>query len=568
MKRHDSLISLTLAVVAACSSSSNSAGPGSVDGGPGGPGSVDAAGPGSADGGAPGGGDGGANCFVIPKVDHVRFYPRAGHAATMNGGKFVGSNESSTNGFVDIATIAAAPPEGQWTDLALPATTPYRFVKFYGAQGSNGDVAEIQFSSGGAGVTGTPFGTPSADGKTNMPANAFDGDVTTFYDGGLADNQYVGLDLAGTHVAGVTVLSPAPGRFTSAVTVTITTPTAGATIKYTTDGTDPAQGTVYTAPFMVSQTSIVRAVAQAPCMLDSPITESLYSIGAASKTAQSSIHVGNSLTGTIITSFPAVAKTGNMQLAFNYCTSAGVSLEGMWTNPPGCDNVAPGAVTDLKGTLMSTPFDNLALQPFPFSPCTPYGTGGEAAYVNDFYQLAKAKNPDVQVWVYATWPAPTATNWASVDCFAGGSGPTVSPPKWTPPAVATDWESATMNHMAYYEAVRSGVDALNPGGKKALVVPVGLGLINLKHAIEAGQVHDVATNAFFTTVFNNNGADLHTDKQGSYLAALIFYSAFFQKSPEGLPVDTTGFGVTAAEGADFQRIAWQTVLNYAYGGLR
>ena len=57
--------------------------------------------------------------------------------------------------------------------------------------------------------------------------------------------------------------SPAAGVYTSAQNVTISTTTEGATIYYTTDGTDPsAQGVVYANPISVSSSTQIKAVAK------------------------------------------------------------------------------------------------------------------------------------------------------------------------------------------------------------------------------------------------------------------------------------------------------------------
>jgi hypothetical protein len=523
---------------------------GGGSGGPTGTGGMDGSIPTTADGGP---------CFTIPAVDHVRFYPRAGQASRMVGGIFMGSNMSPTNGFTNFATISAAPPAGQWTDLPLPNTTSYRYVKYYGPMGSYGDVAEIQFSSGGTQVTGSPFGTPSADEMTHTAQSAFDGDVTTYYEGGVPNDQYVGIDLGASHTVVAPMFSPAAGRFTSTTMVTISDMTPGATIRYTTDGSDPSPGKVYSGPIQVSATTIVKAIASVPCMLDSSVAETLYSIGAASKMTQSSLHIGNSLTGNIVTSFPAAAAAGGFNLAFNFCTSAGLGTEDFWDHSPSCDAVAPGAVSNAKTAAMTKPFDHLVLQPFADNPCTPYGSDGDATYVNDFYQLAKAQNANVQLWIYAQWPQPTASDWSMVDCFANGS-PNDMPP-WVPPMAATDWETAEMNHLAYHEAVRSGVATMNPGGKTPLIVPVGLALLNLKHAVEAGSVHNIATTDFFSTIFDGG---VHLSDVGAYFDALVFYACLFQTSPVGL-MQTD---LPSAEATDFQNIVWQTVLNYQWSGLQ
>jgi len=75
------------------------------------------------------------------------------------------------------------------------------------------------------------------------------------------------------------VLSPAGGTFTSWVTVTITDGTPGATIYYTTDGSTPTTAsTVYTGPFLVTQTKTIRAIAAASGMANSDVASATYTI--------------------------------------------------------------------------------------------------------------------------------------------------------------------------------------------------------------------------------------------------------------------------------------------------
>ncbi len=57
--------------------------------------------------------------------------------------------------------------------------------------------------------------------------------------------------------------SPGSGTYTSAQTVSISTSTSGASIRYTTDGSTPSSssGTVYSGPITISSTTTVRAIA-------------------------------------------------------------------------------------------------------------------------------------------------------------------------------------------------------------------------------------------------------------------------------------------------------------------
>ena len=73
--------------------------------------------------------------------------------------------------------------------------------------------------------------------------------------------------------------SPASGIYTSAQTVTITTATDGATIYYTTDGTDPTEASApYTDPITVSETTTIKAIAVAEGYDNSAVASATYTI--------------------------------------------------------------------------------------------------------------------------------------------------------------------------------------------------------------------------------------------------------------------------------------------------
>ena len=75
------------------------------------------------------------------------------------------------------------------------------------------------------------------------------------------------------------VFSPAPGVYTSAQTVTINCATGGATIKYTTNGTDPGAGSpTYTTTLAIASTTTIRAYAFKEGMTDSPMASATYTI--------------------------------------------------------------------------------------------------------------------------------------------------------------------------------------------------------------------------------------------------------------------------------------------------
>jgi hypothetical protein len=80
-------------------------------------------------------------------------------------------------------------------------------------------------------------------------------------------------------VTATPTISPASGTFTTAQTVTLTDATPSASIFYTLDGTTPtAASTPYTAPFTLTTSATVRAVAIAAGYAISPVAAAMYTI--------------------------------------------------------------------------------------------------------------------------------------------------------------------------------------------------------------------------------------------------------------------------------------------------
>ena len=77
--------------------------------------------------------------------------------------------------------------------------------------------------------------------------------------------------------------SPAEGSYTSSQSVSISTTTEGAQIRYTTDSAEPTaySGTVYTGPVTVSATTTINAIAYKSGMTDSPVVSATFTIAAA-----------------------------------------------------------------------------------------------------------------------------------------------------------------------------------------------------------------------------------------------------------------------------------------------
>jgi hypothetical protein len=82
----------------------------------------------------------------------------------------------------------------------------------------------------------------------------------------------------GPLVTEVPVFTPVPGAYSSAQSVTISSPTIGARVNYTTDGSEPSDthGTPFTGPITVSSSSTIKAVAYSDILPSSPVVTGQY----------------------------------------------------------------------------------------------------------------------------------------------------------------------------------------------------------------------------------------------------------------------------------------------------
>jgi hypothetical protein len=90
-----------------------------------------------------------------------------------------------------------------------------------------------------------------------------------------------GKSTGGSTTVATPTFSPNGGTYSSAQNVSIITTTGGASIRYTTDGSNPtsSSGTLYTGPIPIAQTTTVKAIAYASGSTDSSVASATYTIG-------------------------------------------------------------------------------------------------------------------------------------------------------------------------------------------------------------------------------------------------------------------------------------------------
>jgi len=123
----------------------------------------------------------------------------------------------------------------------------------------------------------TPTSSGGAPAPVTVTVSASETIKAIAYKAGYADSTVP----SATYILPVAAptFSPAPGTYNSAQTVTISTTTPGASILYTTDGSNPSTyGTVYSAPISVTTSETIKAIAFESGWSDSVVSSAAYTI--------------------------------------------------------------------------------------------------------------------------------------------------------------------------------------------------------------------------------------------------------------------------------------------------
>ena len=86
---------------------------------------------------------------VAQTLGKIRFSPRKGMPARMNGGKFQGGNKADFSDAADLFTVSAAPAEGKMTEQKIDNATAFRYVRYLSPDDANCNIAELEFCGAG-----------------------------------------------------------------------------------------------------------------------------------------------------------------------------------------------------------------------------------------------------------------------------------------------------------------------------------------------------------------------------------------------------------------------------------
>jgi unsaturated rhamnogalacturonyl hydrolase len=238
------------------------------------------------------------------------------------------SQPTTYNSTADFGVGLFLEAGNQVAKLASASITPVAAPTFNpgGGSYSSAQTVTISTTTSGASIRYTTDGsTPSETAGTIYSGPVSISATTTLkalaYESGFTDSAVTSatytISTGGGTVAAPT-FNPGGGTFSSAQTVTVSTTTSGASIRYTTDGSTPSEtaGTIYSGPVSISSTTTLKAMAYKTGMTDSAVTSATYTIGA----------VNRSLTGSSGDGFHALAltsvQTGTFTATFDATPSA------------------------------------------------------------------------------------------------------------------------------------------------------------------------------------------------------------------------------------------------------
>jgi hypothetical protein len=494
-------------------------------------------------------------------VTRIRFYPRSGYASRMLNGRFTGSNESATNGFVELVRIGTTPAENTWTELTLSNSAIYRYVKYESPAGGWGNVAEIEFYSGTTKLSGTGFGTAGSNNNSgNTFDKALDGNTSTFFDAASADNQYVGIDRGLASQVAAPSFSPAPGTYSSAQSVSLSSSSSGASIRYTTDGTAPSSssGTLYSGPISVSASTTIRAIAYKSGLADSTISSGSYTISAvptptpAPGSASRIYHIGNSVTDTInYSAFRSMAQSGGKTYNFGRHMIPGASLDWIWDHPGDGFNESPYGY--YPNALPNYSWDVVTIQPFDRH------LDSDTSYARRYIDLARqrADNANTQFYVYSRWPRKNSDGTLDYDA------------KWLR-TYTGGWDGSEESKDYFEDLTNSLRGQTTYLSKPVRMVPAGDVMYELNQRMKAGRIPG------FSNVTQLYADGIHLDNVGSFVVATTFYATMYKADPRGLSYasydviknSATDHDITDSLASAIQQCVWDVVSTHPYAGLR
>ena len=238
---------------------------------------------------------------------------------------FFGGNTNAAQ----VVAPAFSPSAGTYTNaqsVTISTTTSGASIR-YTTNGSTPSETSGTLYSGPVSITNT----------TTLKAIAYE---TGFLDSSVSSATYT---INYPQVV-APAFSPGAGTYTNAQSVTISSTTSGASIRYTTDGSTPSEtsGTLYSGPLSITNTTTLKAIAYETGFLDSSVSSATYTINYPHVVSPSFNPIGGNYIG--VQSVAISTTTGGASI--NYTTDGSTPSETHGTLYSGPVNIS--ATTTLE----------------------------------------------------------------------------------------------------------------------------------------------------------------------------------------------------------------------------
>jgi hypothetical protein len=351
---------------------------------------------------------------------------------------------------------------------------------------------------------------------------------------------------AATPTAATPVLSPAPGVYASAQTVSIADAAAGATIYYTTDSTPPTTGSArYAGPFNVSATATIQALAVAAGYNTSGVASGVYTIGVAPSIDFSDGFAsakGLTLNGSAVNS-----DDSRLQLTTGGANQAGSAFA---NTPVNIQSFVSDFTLQLSGTLPLADGITFTLQTngptalgppgggLGYGPQQLNGTGGiphSVAVKFDVYNNNGEGNDSTGVYV-------------------NGASPTTPAVSLAPSHIVLSSGDTMTAHLAYdgaflYLTLKDPVNGYTYSGRSAIDIVKTLGATSAYVGFTGGTGGYIASQKILTWIFTSQPIFAVTQFQAQALPAVSSGPTFRTFAWGGFP-DGTGTILDATKVGD------------------
>jgi len=276
--------------------------------------------------------------------------------------------------------------------------------------------------------------------------------------------------------------------------------------------------------------------------------------------------IGNSVTDTVnYNGLKELAKSRGINQIWGRHMIPGSPLFLLWREKTGFTESPFGATQE---ALKNYAWDMITVQPFDRFLVND-NDEGDLSTIQKIVNLAVAKNPDVQIYIYSRWPRITrngkgfAYDKNDYDPRRPGSGIPLGEvddyhTKWM--AKYTGGWDGSNETKSYFEQVLRGVRDANPKMRKpALLIPVGQTMDNLDSEMRAGRVPG------YKSIYQFYRDGIHLNVYGSYMTACTFFATMYRQDPVGLP--TTPYGdLDPTTARIIQKVVWHTVQSEPFAG--